>query len=214
MPDEAYHILGFDPPSTINLGWSCFRVCDGVASVADSGIEIIPRNDDVRGRLLHIESFILSLFDRFPYVRAIVMERSIGGGWAPTRENLAEATGVIKLIGAHRGVEFIAIHTGQMAKEMTGSATRLGKKSRLKRVARDTFFPEAKTFIEIASYIDDKGQRVEFFEHQSDALLLGAHHLLSSGVTVHGPGGPLEFVPPTRGKKRKRTEGEKPEEGR
>lgn len=200
MP-EAYHILGFDPPSSINFGWSCFRVCDGEATLADSGVEILPKSDDARVRLLHVERFVLSLFGRFPNIRAMCFERSIGGGWAPTRENLAECTGVIKLIGGHQDVEIISVHTGQMAKDMTGSATKIGKKTRIKRIVKDIFFPESKTFIEIASYVNDEGKRIEFLEHQADAIFLGAHSLLKQGVNVSGPGGPLHLVQPDDGKR-------------
>jgi Holliday junction resolvasome RuvABC endonuclease subunit len=191
----TYHILCFDPPSTTNLGWACFKVKNGVATLAGSGVEVIPNDDDdVRVRLLHIEAFVTSLFAKYPNITVMCFERSIGGGWAPTRENLGEATGVIKLIGGHRDVEIVAIHTGQMAKDMTGSAKKAGKKSRIKRLAKDTFFPDSKTFIEIAHYINDEGDRVEFFEHQADAILFGMHHLLTHGIRVEGAGGSFDPI--------------------
>ena len=209
---ETYHILSFDPPSTINFGWACFAVTDGEATLADSGVEILPKTDDVCTRLLAVETFVLSLLDRFDHPTAMVFERSIGGGFAATRENLGENTGVIKLIGVHRGMKIEAINTGTMALKMTGSASKAGKKTRLKQLARRAFFPGAKTFISIASYVNDKGETVEFFEHQADAICFGAYHLLTMDITVIGPGGSVEFVAPTQKKKRKRTKGQEPEE--
>lgn len=190
----TYHVLAFDPPTTRNMGWACFRVLDGVGVLVDSGIRVL-EDDDVES-IVQIGEFVSWLFTRFSPIKTICFERSIGAGWAPTREKLAEATGTIKFLGARIGISISKIHTGTMAKDLTGSGSKKGKKSRLKRLAKDAFFPDAKTFVEIASYEDDEGKLVEFFEHQADAICFGLHHLLTDGITVEGTGRTFEPIHP------------------
>jgi len=191
---EAYYILAFDPPTTRNMGWACFRVSGDVGSLVDSGIRVL-EEDDVEA-IVQVGDFVSWLFTRFDPVKTICFERSIGAGWAPTREKLAEATGTIKFLAARIGISISKIHTGTMAKDLTGSGSKKGKKSRLKRLAKEAFFPGAKTFVEIASYEDDEGKLVEFFEHQADAICFGLHYLLTNGVTVEGNGRTFEPLQP------------------
>ncbi len=191
---EDYYILSFDPPTTRNMGWACFRVRGGVAHMVESGIRVL--DDEDAEAIVQVGDFVSWLLTRFSPVRAMCFERSIGAGWAPTREKLAEATGVIKFLGARIGIEIHKIHTGTMAKDLTGSGATRGKKSRLKWLAREGFFPKAKSFGEIASYEDDEGKLIEFFEHQADAICFGLHHLLTRGVIVEGTGRTFEPIEP------------------
>lgn len=192
---ETYYILAFDPPTTRNMGWAGFRVSGSRAVLVDSGVRILDDEDDA-DTLVQVGEFVSWLFTRFSPVRTICFERSVGAGFAATREKLAEATGTIKFLGARSGISISKIHTGTMAKDLTGSGSKKGKKSRLKRLAKDAFFPEAKTFIEIASYEGDEGKLIEFFEHQADAICFGLHHLLTNGVTVEGTGRTFEPIEP------------------
>lgn len=191
---EAYHVLAFDPPTTRNMGWACFLVRGSEAGLVDSGIRVL--DDDESDCLVQIGEFVYRLCTRFAPVRTMCFERSIGAGYAATRERLAEATGTIKYIGAKAGIVIAKVHTGSMAKDLTGSAVKRGKKSRIKRLAREAFFPDAKSFVEIASYEDDEGKLVEFFEHQADAICIGLHHLLMGGVSVEGTGRTFEPIRP------------------
>ncbi len=195
MSNDVYHILSFDPPATTNLGWACFRVEGDQAILVGSGIEKISEDADDRSQtILGVYQYVLGLLARYPDVQAMCFERSIGAGFAPTREKLAENTGVIKLIGALRDIDFVDIHTGSMAKQLTGSAVKKGKKSRIKNLAKAMFFPDAKSFIEIAHFVNDAGKRVEFFEHQADAICFGLFHLHAQGIVISGPGGVFESV--------------------
>jgi Holliday junction resolvasome RuvABC endonuclease subunit len=181
---EDWFLLSFDPPSSSHMGWACFSISGVVAKLECSGIHLVP--DDTGQRLLSIERFIETLIERYPDVSVMCFERAIGMGFAPVRERISENTGVIKLAGARAGVKFVAIHTSTMAKRFTGSGSSEGKKSRIKKTARDLFFPD-KSYREIAP----KEEGGEMFEHLSDALGFGCCHLMMNGVRIECPGGVL-----------------------
>jgi len=182
--DTGWYLLSFDPPSSSNLGWACFHIMADVAILIDSGVHQMP--DDTGPRLLAIERFVEILTDDHPGVEIICFERAIGNGFAPVREKIGENTGVIKLAGARIGAQFIAVHTSTMAKVFSGSGSAEGKKSRIKRTARDLFFPD-KSYKEIAPK-EEGGER---FEHQADAIGMGCCHLMRNGVRIECPGGVL-----------------------
>lgn len=179
-----WSLLSIDPPSSSNLGWACFSISSNVARLEDSGVHSIP--DGMGPRLLDIERFIELMMEQHPDISVMCFERAIGHGFAEVRERIGENTGVIKLAGARAGVEFIAVHTSTAAKIFTGSGSSEGKKSRIKKTARDLFFP-GKSYREIAPK-EEGGER---FEHQADALGLGCCHLMKNGVRVECPGGVL-----------------------
>lgn len=181
----GWNLLSFDPPSSSNLGWACFSVdSDDVARLECSGVYRIP--DGTGQRLLAIERFVELLIERYPGVSVMCFERAIGNGFAPVREKIGENTGVIKLAGARSGVDFVAVHTSTMAKVFTGSGSSDGKKSRIKRTAKDMFFPGS-SYREIAP----DGEGGEKFEHQADAIGMGCCHLMKNGIRIEGPGGTL-----------------------
>jgi len=180
----SWSLLSIDPPSSCNLGWACFSISSNVARLEDSGVHSIP--DGTGSRLLDIERFIELMMEQHPDISVMCFERAIGNGFSAVRERIGENTGVIKLAGARAGVEFIAIHTSTAAKIFTGSGSSEGKKSRIKKMARDLFFP-GKSYREIAPK-EEGGER---FEHMADSISIGASLLMSRGVMVEGPGGVL-----------------------
>ena len=181
----GWNLLSFDPPSSSNLGWACFSIdSDDIARLECSGVYRIP--DGTGQRLLAIERFVELLIERYPCVSIMCFERAIGNGFAPVREKIGENTGIIKLAGARAGVEFVAVHTSTMAKVFTGSGSSGGKKSRIKKTAKDVFFP-GMSYREIAP----DGEGGEKFEHQADAIGMACCHLMKNGVRIEGPGGTL-----------------------
>ena len=178
-------LLSFDPPSSSNLGWACFIVdSDKVARLECSGVRQMP--DETGPRLVEIERFVEILMENYENVAVMCFERAIGSGFAPVREKIGENTGVIKLAGARCGVEFVAVHTSTMAKVFTGSGSSQGKKTRIKTLARDLFFP-GQNYKQIAP----NSEGGEKFEHQADAIGMGCCHLMKNGVKIEGPGGTL-----------------------
>ena len=180
-----WSLLSFDPPSSSNMGWASFHVSsDNEARLSESGVLDIP--DTTGERLMAIERFVEKLVEKNHNVRIMCFERAIGNGFAPVREKIGENTGVIKLVGATLGVEFIAVHTSTAAKVFTGSGASVGKKSRIKKTARDLFFPD-QSYKQIAP--DHNGG--ERFEHQADAIQFACCYLLKNGVKIECPGGTL-----------------------
>ncbi len=179
-----WSVLSFDPPSSSNMGWACFHVSQGEAKLASSGVLDIP--DGTGARLLAIERFVERLAEENPNVSVMCFERAIGNGFAPVREKIGENTGIIKLVGARVGAEYVAVHTSTMAKVFTGSGAAIGKKSRIKKTARDLFFA-GQSYKQIAPS-SEGGER---FEHQADAIGFGCTYLLKNGVAVNAPGGKL-----------------------
>lgn len=181
---HVWSILAFDPPSSANLGWACFIVDEDVAKLDASGVHSVP--DETGPRLLSIERFIERLMENYPFTSIMCFERAIGNGFAPVRERIGENTGIIKLSGARYGVMFEAVHTSTMAKVFTGSGASNGKKTRIKMLAKEIFFP-GKNYREIAP----KEGGGEKFEHQADAIGMACCHLMKNGVRIEGPGGTL-----------------------
>ena len=184
VTNREWSVLSFDPPASSNMGWACFHVFQNEARLAESGVLDIP--DGTGERLMAIERFIENLVEKHPCVRAMCFERAIGNGFAPVREKIGENTGVIKLVGANLGVEYVAVHTSTAAKVFTGSGSAIGKKSRIKRTAKDLFFPN-QSYKQIAP--DHNGG--EKFEHQADAIQFACCYLMKNGVSVAAPGGKL-----------------------
>jgi len=174
-------VAGFDPPASSNLGWSVFEAENGIGRHKASGIFILP--DTEVERLLSIRDFLIDLVEKYS-LNIMCFERAIGNGVASVREMIGENTGVIKLVGASYGIEFVAIHTSTMAKVYTGSGAPKGKKSRIKDISRKLFFP-GRSYKDIA--VNQSGN--EFFEHQADAIGFAATYLLQDKNTIKGDGG-------------------------
>ncbi len=179
-------VAGFDPPASCNMGWAIFSTKDNnmQGKMLDAGVYHLP--DEESERLLKIRDFVIDLIDKYE-INCMCFERSIGFGMAQIREKISENTGVIKLVGASYGIKFSAIHTSTMAKQFTGSGSANKKKSRIKQIARDIFYP-GKSYKEIA--VSDNGN--ECFEHLSDAIGFCSTYLLNLGIPIVGAGGIIE----------------------
>lgn len=179
-------VAGFDPPASTNLGWAILTTDDSLnrtGRYVDAGVFSLP--DEEGDRLLAIRDFLVDLVETHD-INVMCFERAIGNGVAFIREMIGENTGVIKLVGASYGVDFVAIHTSTMGKQFTGSGAAKGKKSRIKSTARDIFYPD-QSFKSIANHNDK-----ECFEHQADAIGFCATYLLQLGIPIEGPGGKIE----------------------
>ena len=185
-------VAGFDPPSISNMGWAIFSKdnIENIGRLIDGGVLHFP--DDESERLLSIRDFIIDLIDKYD-INVMAFEKSIGNGFAATRAIICENTGVIKLVGASYGIKIDAIHTSTMALQFTGygggkDKDGVSKKSRIKQVARDIFYPDM-SFKSIASY-----KEKECFEHLGDAIGFGSTYFLQIGIPVEGPGGKIEPI--------------------
>lgn len=175
-------VAGFDPPASSHLGWAILSNDnpEQIGKMLGGGVFRLP--DGEKERLLAIRDFMVDLIEEHN-INVICFENSIGYGMAAIRQQIGENTGVIKLVGASYDTQIVAIHTGTMALQFTGSGSHKGKKSRIKQTARDIFYPK-QTFKSIASYNDN-----ECFEHLADALGFAVCYLLNQGFSVEGPGG-------------------------
>lgn len=192
--NKSIVVAGFDPPASSNMGWAILSTNheEGCGELLAAGVLHLP--DDEAERLLRIRDFLVDLVEQHN-INVMCFERAIGNGMASIREQIGENTGVIKLVGASYGIDFVAIHTSTMALQFTGygggkDKNGVSKKTRTKQTARDIFYP-GESYKKIAS--SESGS--ECFEHLADALGFCTTYLLQLGIPIKGPGGRIDPKP-------------------
>lgn len=164
-------VLGIDPCKSRNLGFCLLTLDEGGEVVRlDSGVHFIP-TDDPSLRLLDVHDFVVDLIlDN--HVTDVAYERSIGGGFGPTREALGETCGAIRLAAAECHVTCHSVQGSSASKLWTGSGK--SSKPRTMRVARERFWRDSKSYREIRPSEDGK---TSVFEHEADAMMV-SHFVL------------------------------------
>lgn len=119
-------VLGIDPCSTKNIGYAIYD--DETDSFGTFGVYVIKGTNETE-RLKEIWNFLNSLIDEY-YVDMISVESSIGFGFAPTRANISENTGIIKLCSVLRDIPFVAINAKHAYKTTVGTLTKSDKKAK------------------------------------------------------------------------------------
>jgi len=143
-------ILSFDPCSTKNCGWALLEN----KQVLETGKYILGKVN------YHILDEIYSQTRRLILKHdpdVIVMEDSIGAGFAPTRKKIIENSAMIKLATIYLHKEYKEINTNQAFKQIIGKVEK-GKKKK-------------KTI----EYIEQMFQ-IKTDEHIADAILIGLYY--------------------------------------
>lgn len=137
--------LAIDPASTKNLGF---------AVKEDENLITYGTFHPVEPILSSIYDFIVELIeDHKPDI--LIVESSIGFGFAPTRSKIAENTGIIKLAAQQKNIIVEAINARHAFKIIIGKISQ-GEKKKNKTI----------------NYYKDKYNLPSIVEHEADALLL------------------------------------------
>ena len=143
-------ILALDPASTKNCGYAIIENQElleyGKYTLGKPNYEFL---DEV---YTQTRSLIMT---KDPDV--VVFEDSIGFGFAPTRKNITEGTGVIKLACIYLHKPYIQIHTSKCAKYMLGTVKKGTKKQRTREYIEQMF-------------------QIKTDEHIADAILIGLYY--------------------------------------
>lgn len=91
---DGYTIIGMDPPSSRNCGWSVVRVQSNKPILLEKFTQVLC--DDKLKRLDELYRQVESLITKYS-PKVLCLERSFGGGQAFVRGGLNEAVGVTKL---------------------------------------------------------------------------------------------------------------------
>lgn len=118
-----YTLLAFDPASVKNLGWCVAQYRREKFSIIKSNTLVFNDEDSIDsiGRLLAGAKYINSLLETYkPDI--VLLENSVGHGFAPTRANLNELVGVIKYIcGLNFKRSCVTISPSHWKKVVSGS---------------------------------------------------------------------------------------------
>jgi len=114
-------VIGLDPCSTKNLGFCVFNDTELVTCGTNVLVGI--------NSFLEINDFMEELVEDYS-PDLVIMERSIGLGFAPLREKICENTGAIKMLLSQKGIKFDVMNTKSAYKTVIGTCKKIDNKKK------------------------------------------------------------------------------------
>jgi crossover junction endodeoxyribonuclease RuvC len=116
---EGFVIVGLDPASYRNCGWGVLKIEGGAAKLLEKFTQVLTRPQEDYGRLKDIYDKAQEILDKHK-PKALVVERSMGGGLSFVRDNLSETVGVVKLCCFLNGVKVYEVSPAHVKKVIAG----------------------------------------------------------------------------------------------
>lgn len=133
---EGMAVIGCDPSSTKNCGWSVVRFEGGKPVLLFKQTQTIDRAQDDNGRYRDIYDFLADLAAKHG-AKVLCIERSMGGGLQFVRNNLSETVGACKLCSHDKGIYVYETSPAHLKKVIAGHGR--AKKQHIKANVVATF---------------------------------------------------------------------------
>lgn len=116
---DGLTVAGMDPASYRNYGWGVVRYEGGKLVLLEKFTQVVEGGEFDYGRYRALYDCFSDLITKHA-ISVFCSERSMGGGLAFVRNNLSEATGVMKLCCHDRGIKVVEVSPAHVKKVFAG----------------------------------------------------------------------------------------------